>query len=178
MTRVGYIERGMRVELNLERHPLAIDVGWFFGYLGHVQVVYMDGRVDDASYARYVETVRSDIDDRQARGEQTPVFYHIPQPAALTAHRRALLAEVLKEKQEALAEHTAGYSMVTTSSMVRYGLRVLFWLAPPPYPNAVLATPQEGFEFLARYDDSLEPLSLTARYHSLVNQLMSRMNPP
>jgi hypothetical protein len=168
----------MRVELNLERHPLTIEVGWFFGYLGHVQVVYMDGRVDDASYARYVDTVRADIDDRRARDEQTPVFYHIPQPSALTAHRRALLATVLKEKEAELARHTSAYAMVTTSSMVRYGLRVLFWLAPPPYSNAVLRTPREGFEFLARYDTSLDPLSLTGRYQSLVTQLMPRMNPP
>ena len=163
----------MRVELNLARHPLTVEAGWFFGYLGHVQVVYMDGRVDDDSYARYVEAVRVDIDDREAREERTPVFYHIPQPAALTAHRRAMLAKVLKEKENAFARHTAGYAMVTTSSMVRYGLRVLFWLAPPPYPNAVLATPREGFEFLARYDDSLDPLALTARYQSLLTQLMS-----
>ena len=103
----------MRVELNLERHPLTIEVGWFFGYLGNVQVVYMDGRVDDPSYARYVDAVRTDIDDRRARGEQTPVFYHIPQPSALTAHRRALLAKVLKEKEAELAQHTAAYAMVT-----------------------------------------------------------------
>ena len=159
----------------LHRPEPVVHRGWFLAYLDHVEVVYMDGRVDDESYARYVGFVEEDIRERQRRNERTPVLYHIPQPSALTAKRRALLGAVLKQEQTSFATHTCAYAMVTTSSMVRYGLRVLFWLAPPPYPNAVLSSVHEGFEFLARYDRSIHPQAMTERYESLLRELMPRM---
>ena len=161
----------------LNRPEPIVQLGWFLAYLDHVEVVYMDGRVDDESYARYVGAVEEDIRARRRRNECTPVLYHIPQPSAVTAKRRALLGAVLKQEHAAFATHTCAYAMVTTSSMVRYGLRVLFWLAPPPYPNAVLSSVRQGFEFLTRYDRSIHPQAMTERYESLLRELMPRMGP-
>jgi hypothetical protein len=167
----------MRAELNPDRRSVRVEVGWFLGYLDHVQVVYMDGRVDDSSYARYVDCVVDDIDARQASGKRVAVFYHVPQPSALTAKRRTMLGKVLAERSTFLGDNTIAYSMATSSVAVRSGLRVLFWLAPPPYPNAVVAAPRAGFDFLAQYDASLNPTELTARYDDWLRELMPRMDP-
>jgi hypothetical protein len=46
--------------------------------------------------------------------------------------------------------------------VVRSGLRMLFWLAPPPYPNAIVASPREAFEFVAGFQPGLDPEALSA----------------
>jgi hypothetical protein len=130
-------------------------------YAGGVQVVYMDGRVTDASFDAYVAVTRKEIDERP-ESERVGVVYYVPQPSALSSARRRKLGEVLKAREDKLGRTTLAYAMATPSLTVRAGLRMLFWLAPPPYPNAVVATPLEAFEFIARHQSALEPEALAA----------------
>jgi hypothetical protein len=130
-------------------------------YIGDIQVVYMDGRVSDVSFDAYVHAVRSDIDERAA-GTRVAVVYHVPQPSALGSGRRRKLGEALKAREAKLAQTTLAYAMATPSAVVRSGLRMLFWVAPPPYPNAIVASPLEAFEFIARFAPGLDPAALDA----------------
>lgn len=158
----------MRAELSANRRYVQVETGWFLAYLGRVQVVYMDGRVDDASYDRYLRALAADIDDRAARDEPAAILYHVPQPAALTAKRRNLLAEILREREDAVRRNTIAYALATTSALVRGGLKILFWLAPPPYPNTVVPTPRAGFEFLSSFSPDLNVTQLAADYELLL----------
>ena len=94
------------------------DVGWFMDYLGDVQIVYMDGRVTDASFEHYLQAVAADIDAR-APGHQIGVVYHVPQPSAMSAARRRKLAEVLKQREAKLAQNTAKRSCDSRSGVTR-----------------------------------------------------------
>lgn len=141
--------------------PLATGTGWMLDYLGDVQLVYMDGRVTDASFEAYLATVCNEIDERD-EARRVGVVYHVPQPSAMSSQRRRRLGEELKSREDKLARTTLAYAMATPSAVVRSGLRMLFWLAPPPYPNAVVATPLLAFEFLARYMPALAPDALAA----------------
>jgi len=142
--------------------PLATGIGWMLDYLGDVQLVFMDGRVTDASFEAYLATVCNEIDERE-EGRRVGIVYHVPQPSALSSQRRRRLGEELKAREEKLRRTTLAYAMATPSAVVRSGLRMLFWLAPPPYPNTVVATPLQAFEFLARYMPALVPDELAAR---------------
>jgi hypothetical protein len=130
-------------------------------YIGDVQVVYMDGRVSDTSFDAYLRALQSDIDER-ANGTRVGVVYHVPQPSALGSARRRKLGEALKAREAKLAQTTLAYAMATPSAVVRSGLRMLFWVAPPPYPNAIVASPLDAFEFIARFAPGLDPEALSA----------------
>ena len=130
-------------------------------YIGDTQVVYMDGRVTDASFDAYLAALVGDIDGRD-ESARIGVLYHVPEPSALSSARRRKLGNALKAREAKLARATLAYAMATPSAVVRNGLRMLFWLAPPPYPNAVVATPTEGFEFVARYQPGLDAPALAA----------------
>lgn len=147
--------------VSLDQGPYAVGIGWMLDYAGGVQVVYMDGRVTDASFDAYVAAMRKEIDERP-ESACLGVVYHVPQPSALSSARRRKLGEALKAREAKLARTTLAYAMATPSLTVRAGLRMLFWLAPPPYPNAVVASTLEAFEFLARHQSALEPEALAA----------------
>lgn len=151
----------------VQHEPRAVDLGWMLDYLGNTQVVYMDGRVTDASFDRYMAALVSEIDDRPDSA-RVGVMYHVPQPSALSSARRRRLGEALKAREAKLARTTLAYAMSTPSAVVRSGLRMLFWLAPPPYPNAVVASPTAAFEFLARHQAGLQPEALSAQFAQLL----------
>jgi hypothetical protein len=158
----------------VEPGPRAAGIGWMLDYTSGIQVVYMDGRVTDASFDAYVAVLRSEIDQRNTP-ERLGVVYHVPQPSALSSARRRKLGEALKAYEERLARNTLAYAMATPSAAVRAGLRMVFWLAPPPYPNAVVATPLEAFEFIARYRPALVPEELAADFARKVADAEPRM---
>ena len=143
--------------------------GWFLDWIENVQVVYMDGRVTDASYGQYLVAVARDIDER-GDDDAASILYHVPQPSALSADRRTKLAAILKEREARLRTITRSYVMATPSLLVRSGLRMIFWLAPPPYPNSVVATPREGYEFIARHEANVDPVSWAAEHQRLLDR--------
>jgi hypothetical protein len=148
----------------------ASGVGWFLDWIEDVQVVYMDGRVTNPSYDEYLNAVAGDIDGR-SDDDHVSILYHVPQPSALSADRRSRLGALLKAREERLRGMTCAYAMATPSLIVRSGLRMLFWLAPPPYPNAVVATPRDGYEFIARHHAAVDPVSWAAEHARLLSRL-------
>lgn len=141
---------------------------------GLISLTYMDERVSDASFGRYLSAVARDI-DKAAPDQRRAVFYDAPSPGSLTAPRRRQLGEILDQRKEKLRAITAGYVMVTPSTVVRGVLTAVFWLAPPPYDNKVVASADEGFRWLAERCAWLEPVQSEARYGRLRAELLARM---
>lgn len=93
----------------------------------------------------------------------------------MRAEQRRQVAELLEARKERLREITAGYVMVTPSAIVRGLLTAVFWVAPPPYENRVVATPDEGFRWLATRCAWLDPAAALSRYQQTKGQLLPRM---
>lgn len=146
-----------------------IDVGWFMDYIGSVQIVYMDGRVTDDSFNRYMTAFCDEIDYRPDDAS-IAVFYHLPTPSAVDSGRRAKLASALKEREAKLAATSDAFVMVTSSPIVRYALKAMFWIAPPPYHNDVTSTTLDGFHFIARHHKGPDPVELNNTYEQLLKQ--------
>ncbi len=64
---------------------------------------------------------------------------------------RKALADWSKEFDPLMKQYSAGSAIVITSPLVRGGLTALFWLAPPPYPQQVVATLNEAVDVVSRY---------------------------
>ena len=99
------------------------------------------------------------------------------EPSALSSERRHVLGRLLKQREGVLARTTTAFALSTTSVVVRSGLRILYWLAPPPYRNAVVATPRAAFEFVSPHHPGASVDALERRYAALLTQLMQRMGP-
>lgn len=136
-----------------------VDDGWLMMYVGAVQVVWMEGRPPAASFARYVDALATEI-DRRSRGARVAVIYCIDMPDGISnsidAGQRKAVTDVLAARQTKLRETVAAYALVTGSSMVRTALRAMFWFAPPPYPNKVVATVREAAKFAAEHLPSVD----------------------
>jgi hypothetical protein len=170
----SYLQRMSPETASVDQGPYAAGIGWMLDYASGVQIVYMDGRVTDASFDAYVSVLGTEIDERRDP-QRLGVVYYVPQPSALSSARRRKLGEALKARQDKLSRNTLAYAMATPSAAVRAGLRMLFWLAPPPYPNAVVATTLEAFEFIARHQPALAPEVLAAEFARKVAAAESAM---
>lgn len=156
-----------------ERRASVVDRGWFLDWIGDTQVVYMDGRVTDESYARYLATVGANL--RGLTGEERQSFlYHVPEPSTITHERRVKLGALLDAHADVIARVTVAFVMATPSTMVRLSLRMLFWMAPPRYPNRVVATPDEGFAFIATHHPAM-PADAPRLYQARLAELLPRL---
>lgn len=68
-----------------------------------------------------------------------------------TAVVRRALADWSTRHDAAMKQFAMGTAIVIESAMIRGGLTALFWLAPPPYPQQVVATIGEGLDVVRRY---------------------------
>ena len=128
------------------------DDGLLMAYVGPVMGVYL-GALTDASWARHLTELRRAIDGRRP-GVRVGVLYHLPGVNTADAKRRKEAADFLESRREDLRASTAAYALATPSLIVRGVLRAIYWLSPPPYPYAIVATPREGFAYIAtKLDD-------------------------
>lgn len=122
--------------------------GWFMGYAGPLELVYMDDRLTDASFDRYVAALARDIDARSLNAN-VAIYYHVTAPELISSRRRQQIGSVLAARKEKTAVCTAGYAAYTPTMIGRGVLTAVFWLAPPPYPHKVCANADEAMRFLA-----------------------------
>jgi hypothetical protein len=135
--------------------PFAPD-GWpvvcpelLMGYVGSVLVIRIGGSLDQGAFGLYLrEWERSVV----ARPADADVFalYDMPEWPGLTALQRKAWAGMLASHERVLRRTTRGVVLASPSSLTRGGARALFWLAPPPYPYAVVDAPRAGFEYIAQ----------------------------
>lgn len=156
----------MRPEVN-------VDIGWFSARLPEINMVYMDDRVDDASFDRYFAHLVDDLN--QAEGTRRAVLYDVPASGSMTASRRARVGDLLKENEKVLREITTGYAMVAPSRLVRGFLTAIFWVAPPPYPNKICATVDDAFKWLGPITPGLDAPAAMAWYKAERDGMLAQM---
>jgi hypothetical protein len=159
-----------------QSHPI-VDSGWWLSYLGDVQVTYLDMHMDDASFTRFVRTLAEDIDSAPDQTRRA-VFHDVGHGGSHTAARRKAVADVLHSRRDKLGRITVAYALATPSPLVRGAATAIFWLAPPPYPWRVSATPKQAFQWLASKVPTLDPDALSNRYQALNDQCLARMIDP
>lgn len=118
------------------------------GYVGPTLVIRIGGKLPASGFARYVKEWSRSVD---ARPENAEVFalYDIPEWPGMTAVQRKQWAEMLKSRERVLRRTTRGMVLASPSKLTRGAARAIFWLAPPPYPHAVVDTPRAGFAHIA-----------------------------
>lgn len=118
------------------------------GYVGNVLVFRIGGGLPEASFRRYLHEWTRAID---ARPRDAAVFamYDIPEWPGMTAVQRRDWSAMLKSRELVLRRTTRGMVLASPSVLTRAAARAIFWLAPPPYPNAVVDTPRAAFDYIA-----------------------------
>lgn len=140
--------------------------GWLVAHYPRVQCAYFGPEVDDPSFDAYLDRLQTDIDDRA--GRRVGVLYYAPQTTAMDSPRRRRLAALLDANKETLGRSTAAYALATHSPFVRGLLTTLFWMAPPPYPYKIVATPTEGMAFLGEHLPGLDEATHTSSFEKLL----------
>jgi len=69
---------------------------------------------------------------------------------------------ILKERNKILGETTLGFVMVTGSWIARVATRVIFTLAPPPFPYTIADTAAAGFAYMQKQGILFEPGDIEA----------------
>jgi hypothetical protein len=118
------------------------------GYVGPVMVIRLAGGLSAHGFSRYIEEWSRSVD---ARPTDARVFamYDLPEWPGMTAVQRREWAAMLKSREDKLRLTTQGMVLATPSVITRGAARAIFWLAPPPYPTAVVDTPEAAFAHIA-----------------------------
>jgi hypothetical protein len=154
----GYMPRGWPV----------VEADLLMGYVGAVMVVRLGGGLSASGFARYLAEWTRAID---ARPEAASVFamYDIPDWPGMTAVQRKDWGALLKSREETLRRTTRGMVVASPSALTRGGARAVLWLAPPPYPYAVVDTTRAAFEYIAERNGPPAAAALVA-YDALVQK--------
>ncbi|NVB42530.1 hypothetical protein G6O69_32200 [Pseudenhygromyxa sp. WMMC2535] len=134
----------------LEPEQLITGNGWLLANYRQVHCAYVGPELDDEAYHAHLDQLAADIQARSTR-HKIGVLYYAPETKNMDASRRRALAKVLEDHKEQLAQSTAAYALATNSTFVRGVLSTVFWLAPPPYPYKVVATPEQGIQFIGEH---------------------------
>lgn len=135
--------------------PGFVPEGWpvvepdlLMGYVGSVMAIRIGGGLSPAAFQRYLLEWERSV---KARPHDAAVFamYDMPEWPGMTALQRKAWAGMLKAHEAALRRTTRGMVLASPSNLTRGGARALFWLAPPPYPHAVVDTPRAAFAYIA-----------------------------
>lgn len=123
------------------------DAGLYMAFLGPVMVVHLDNGLTESSWQRHLHELARAIDTRPPI-RKYGVLYHVPAADAVDATRRSEITKLMNAKSAALQRLTGAFSFVTESALARGIMNTIFWVAPPGYPYAVVATTLHGFRFL------------------------------
>lgn len=149
------------------------DTGWYRDRIDSVEIAFVYDGMTDASFEHFLEEACRSIDEC-TDDDRVALFLEVREPALMNSTWRKRLARALKERAHKLAQIRPAYAMVTSSLVVRSALKVLHWVAPPPYPVTVVASIEEGFDFIARHVPGLDPREVQATYESLRANALAR----
>lgn len=140
-----------------------VDANWHMDRIGAVVTVRFFGKLTDASFDRYLAALCRSIDQR-ADDERWGMLVDAPQAVIVESAWRRRLAAALHERRGILSRTCAAYAIATPSLAVRSILRVVFWMAPPPYPAYVASSTEEGCEVLAKHMPEVSAKALHVEY--------------
>ncbi len=141
--------------------------GVFLDRIESIEVCFMDGRLDADSFDLYLNSLGAYIDARE-RDHRVGVFYEVSSsPTLIDMERSKRIAKVMADRRDHLRDTVYAFVLVTQSKFIRGSLKAVFWLAPPPFPNAVEETVEDAFEFLSRYIPAMDPQRSLREYREL-----------
>jgi hypothetical protein len=125
-----------------------VEPGLLMGYVGSVLVIRIGADLGPAGFARYIREWTRSVDARPA-GASVFAMYDIAEWPGMTAVQRKEWGAMLKSREDVLRKTTLGMILASPSKITRGAARAIFWLAPPPYPYAVVDTPRAALEHIA-----------------------------
>jgi hypothetical protein len=149
-----------------------VDAGWWQADLGRVQVTYIDQRMKDDAFERYLVMLARTIDE-SSNTERRCILNDVPDVGSTPAARRKAAAAVLDARRDKLARVTTAYALLTPSALARGALTAVFWLAPPPYPHRVCRNSDEAFAWFASCDPRIDAKAMATRYDALKRRLLA-----
>jgi hypothetical protein len=149
-----------------ESEPI-VDEGLLMATLGPLLVVRIDDRITPQGFARYrAEWLRSV--DARPQSARVGAFYDIPNWVGFNAKQRREWADMLKSRAVVLKATTASMTLATPSVIARGALSAIFWLAPPPYPHAVVERRDAAFAFHESHIPGFDAREVAQAYDELV----------
>jgi hypothetical protein len=144
-----------------------VEPGLLMAGIDDVMFLYSDTTLTERGFERQLVELAKAIDLRDD-DSLVGVVYDAPSSSlSIDAKRRKRSAEVLDQRRRKLAKTTAGFALASPSTMMRGVLRAVFWLAPPPYPWAIVDTAREGLVYLKTKMPSLDVERTLAAYEAL-----------
>lgn len=152
--------------LVLSGWPVA-EPGLLMAHIGRILIIHTTAESTPHSQRRHLDELARAID---ARTSPIGVLYDVPATRASDAMDRKEAAALLKSREEKLRKTTTAYAMATPSMLARGILNAVFWLAPPPYTYAVVATVTEGLNYLAMHTEGVNPRLVEEEYRWLLER--------
>ena len=141
-------------------------------YVDRVMVIRIAEDLSARGFSRYIEEWSRSVD---ARPNDASVYamYDLPGWPGMTAVQRREWAAMLKSREAKLRLTTRGMVLATPSVVTRGAARAIFWLAPPPYPTAVVETPRAAFAHIERTGGPPALLAIAA-YEAFLHHCMRK----
>jgi hypothetical protein len=155
--------------------PPFVPSGWpvaeadlLMGYVDSVLVIRIGVGLTAGNFARYIKEWSRSVDARPANASVF-AMYDLPEWPGMTAVQRKEWGAMLKSREATLRQTTRGMVLASPSVLTRGAARAIFWLAPPPYPYAVVDTPGAAFAHIANRGGPADEPALAA-YQAFVQK--------
>jgi hypothetical protein len=148
---------------------LATGKTWAMGWVAPVAFTLFHGHPSEDDFADFLTAAARDIDQWPSWSPRS-VLHHATASAALSAAQRQATAEMVKAREQQLRLICQGYVFCSRSGLSRGVIKVINWLAPPPYPAFQAESVAEGLKMLRGVDARIQPEALLARYATLFAQ--------
>lgn len=140
-----------------------VDADWYLDRIGSVVTVRFFRKLTEASFDRFLAALCRSIDER-SEDERWCMLVDAPQAVIVRSSWRKRLAAALDERKGILARTCMAYAIATPSLMVRSILKVVFWMAPPPYPVHIAGSVAEACDAIERHLPDMGSRALQAEY--------------
>jgi hypothetical protein len=150
---------------------LASGKTWAMGWVAPVLFTLFYGPPSEDDFAAFLSAAAEDIDQWPSWSTRS-VLHHATASASLSAAQRQATAEMVKAREEQLRQICQGYVFCSRSGLSRGVIKVINWLAPPPYPAFQAESVAEGLKMLRSVDARVQPDAVLARYAALFAQFL------
>lgn len=148
-------------------HWPIVESGLLMAGIGDVMFIYSDATLSEHGFERQLSELARVIDERAENTLVGVIYDAASSSLSIDAKRRKRSAEVLDRRRTKLGKTTAAFALASPQAVTRGVLRAVFWLAPPPYPWAIVDTVREGLVYLKSKMPSLDVDQVLAEYEAL-----------
>ncbi|EDM79965.1 hypothetical protein PPSIR1_23026 [Plesiocystis pacifica SIR-1] len=156
-----------------EARDVIVGRDWLVARFPLVRCTYIGPYLDDSDFFALADEIAREIDAR-APDERIGVLQYTPESGVMDSPRRRHIAKLLNEREEKLRQTTAAYALATHSTFVRGVVTTLSWMAPPGYPHAAVASPEQGLAFIATHLPECAPDQIARSFAALIDARLRR----